>query len=129
MGPSVVSSSRRERNGHRPSGRHLSRHEPVVAIVAIVVAPPKVGSVAPGPRILAPASLNRWWEFCGKSDVARARGYVPRMPLPYADPHKKRGRRYAAMERFALSRPGQWYGRHLGPRIDPWLYRKSGGRY
>lgn len=51
------------------------------------------------------------------------------MPLPYADPHKKRGRRYVAMERFALSPLGQWYGRHLGPRIDPWLYRKSGGRY
>ncbi|TPG31649.1 nitroreductase/quinone reductase family protein [Mycolicibacterium hodleri] len=51
------------------------------------------------------------------------------MPLPYADPRKKHGRWYAAMESFALSRPGQWYGHHLGPRIDPWLYRKTGGRY
>ena len=26
-------------------------------------------------------------------------------------------------------RPGQAYARHIGPRLDPWLYRATGGRY
>jgi len=51
------------------------------------------------------------------------------MPLHYVDPRKKHGRRYAAWESFARSRPGQWHARHVAYRIDPWLYRKTGGRY
>jgi deazaflavin-dependent oxidoreductase (nitroreductase family) len=51
------------------------------------------------------------------------------MPLRYVDPTKKRGRGYAAVESFARSRPGQFVARHVFWRIDPWLYRVSGGRY
>ena len=56
-------------------------------------------------------------------------GYGPYMPLPYVDPNKKRGRWYEATTRFASSRPGQFLARHVNPRIDPWLYRATGGRY
>ena len=51
------------------------------------------------------------------------------MPLHYVDPHKKRGRWYAALERFARSPAGQFYAHRIGPRIDPWLYRATGGRF
>lgn len=51
------------------------------------------------------------------------------MPLRYADPHKKRGRWYAALDNFGRSRAGQAYARHIGPRVDPWLYRATGGRW
>ena len=51
------------------------------------------------------------------------------MPLHYVDPRKKHGRWYAALESFARSRPGQFYARRVASRIDPWLYRKTGGRY
>ena len=51
------------------------------------------------------------------------------MPLPYVDPNEKRGRWYQATTRFASSRPGQFLARHVNPRIDPWLYRATGGRY
>jgi hypothetical protein len=56
-------------------------------------------------------------------------GYGPCMPLPYIGPNKKRGRWYEATTRFASSRPGQFLARHVNPRIDPWLYRATGGRY
>ena len=32
------------------------------------------------------------------------------------------------MERFGRSRPGQFLAHHVTPRIDPWLYRATGGR-
>jgi deazaflavin-dependent oxidoreductase (nitroreductase family) len=51
------------------------------------------------------------------------------MPLHYVDPHKKHGRRYEAFVRFGRSRGGQFFSRHVLFRIDPWLYRASGGRY
>jgi deazaflavin-dependent oxidoreductase (nitroreductase family) len=51
------------------------------------------------------------------------------MPLRYVDPHKEHTRRYTAMESFSRSRPGQWVARRVASRIDPWLYRKTGGRY
>lgn len=51
------------------------------------------------------------------------------MPLRYVDPHKKHGRWYTALESFGRSRPGQWYAHHVGPRIDTWLYRATGGRW
>lgn len=50
-------------------------------------------------------------------------------PLRYVDPHKKHSRLYTAIENFSRSRPGQFLARHLWPRIDPWLYRATGGRY
>jgi len=50
------------------------------------------------------------------------------MPLRYVDPHKKRGRIYAASVRFGRSGAGQWFVRHVAARIDPWLYRATGGR-
>ena len=51
------------------------------------------------------------------------------MPLHYVDPHKKRGRGYKALDSFGRSRPGQFLSRHLLFRIDPWLWRATGGRY
>jgi deazaflavin-dependent oxidoreductase (nitroreductase family) len=51
------------------------------------------------------------------------------MPLHYVDPHKKQGPWYRTMERFARSRAGQFAAHHVTPRIDPWLYRATGGRY
>lgn len=51
------------------------------------------------------------------------------MPLRYVDPHKKRGSGYAVMVRFGRSRAGEWFVRHVAARIDPWLYRVTGGRF
>ena len=51
------------------------------------------------------------------------------MPLRYVDPRKEHGRWYKATERFARSRLGQAYARHVASRIDPWLYRVTGGRW
>jgi deazaflavin-dependent oxidoreductase (nitroreductase family) len=51
------------------------------------------------------------------------------MPLRYVDPHRKQSRIYRADMRFGRTRAGQWVGRHISPRIDPWLYRKTRGRY
>jgi deazaflavin-dependent oxidoreductase (nitroreductase family) len=51
------------------------------------------------------------------------------MPLHYVDPNKKRGWMYRANVRIGRSRAGQFLGRHVNPRIDPWLYRATGGRY
>ncbi len=51
------------------------------------------------------------------------------MSLYYVDPLKPHSRRYQAMESFGRSRPGQFMARHVVFRIDPWLYRVSGGRY
>jgi deazaflavin-dependent oxidoreductase (nitroreductase family) len=56
-------------------------------------------------------------------------GTVSCMPLRYVDPNKKHSRRYTALESFGRSRPGQFLAHHLFPRIDPWLYRATGGRY
>ena len=51
------------------------------------------------------------------------------MPLHYVDPTKKHGPLYRASVRFARTRPGLAYGLPIAPRIDPWLYRATGGRY
>ena len=51
------------------------------------------------------------------------------MSLRYVDPHRKRGPIYKAMVRFGRSRAGQLYIRHIAARIDPWLYRATGGRF
>lgn len=56
-------------------------------------------------------------------------GIFPFMPLHYVDPHKKHSRWFTALENFGRSRPGQFLSHHLFPRIDPWLYRATGGRY
>ena len=51
------------------------------------------------------------------------------MSLRYVDPNQKRGRVYAANVRFGRSRPGQFVAHYISPRMDPWLYRATGGRY
>ena len=51
------------------------------------------------------------------------------MPLHYVDPNQKRGRLYNATVRIARTRLGLAYGLRVAPRIDPWLYRATGGRY
>lgn len=51
------------------------------------------------------------------------------MPLHYVDPHKKHGPFYDASVRFTRTRLGLALGLHFFPRIDPWLYRATGGRY
>ena len=63
-------------------------------------------------------------------DIAdKRRGMVRRMPLHHVDPHKKHGRLYKALESFGRSGPGQFFSRHVLFRIDPYLYRATGGRY
>ena len=54
---------------------------------------------------------------------------VRTMPLKYVDPNRKQSRIYRADMRFGRTRIGQFLGRHVNPRIDPWLYRKTRGRY
>jgi deazaflavin-dependent oxidoreductase (nitroreductase family) len=51
------------------------------------------------------------------------------MPLHYVDPHKKRSRWNRANERVFRTRPGQVVVRKFFFNVDPWLYRKTGGRY
>jgi deazaflavin-dependent oxidoreductase (nitroreductase family) len=51
------------------------------------------------------------------------------MPVEYVDPHGKRTWIYRASEQFARTRVGRRWGMHVAPRIDPWLYRISNGRY
>ncbi len=51
------------------------------------------------------------------------------MPLHYVDPNKKRGRLYRVYVRIARTRPGLAYALNISPRIDPWLYRVTRGRY
>ena len=51
------------------------------------------------------------------------------MPLHYVDPHNEHDRRYRGLEGFGRSRPGQFLSRRVFFRIDPWLYRATGGRY
>ena len=51
------------------------------------------------------------------------------MPLHRVDPNEKRSRWYRATNNFGRSRPGMFLARNFWPRIDPWLYRATGGRY
>ncbi|MFD4179943.1 nitroreductase family deazaflavin-dependent oxidoreductase [Rhodococcus sp. NPDC058514] len=49
------------------------------------------------------------------------------MPLRPVDPAAEHGRRYHRVERFARSRAGIWYARHIASRVDPWLHRFTRG--
>lgn len=51
------------------------------------------------------------------------------MPLRYVDPHRQRGLGYRAAGSFGRSPAGQWFTRRVATRLDPWLYRASGGRF
>ncbi|MGZ6779857.1 MAG: nitroreductase/quinone reductase family protein [Mycobacterium sp.] len=51
------------------------------------------------------------------------------MPLHYVDPHKKHSAWYRSQEKWARSSPGQFMARHVFAHVDPWLFRKTGGRY
>jgi deazaflavin-dependent oxidoreductase (nitroreductase family) len=51
------------------------------------------------------------------------------MPLHYVDPNQKRGPLYRAYVRYARTRLGLAYSLGIGSRIDPWLYKATGGRY
>jgi deazaflavin-dependent oxidoreductase (nitroreductase family) len=51
------------------------------------------------------------------------------MALRYIDPNRKQSRMYRADVRLGRSRVGQFLARRVTPRIDPWLYRATGGRY
>lgn len=53
----------------------------------------------------------------------------PFMPLRYVDPHKEHSRWYKSFESFIRSRAGEFTTRRVFSRIDPWLYRATGGRY
>lgn len=33
------------------------------------------------------------------------------------------------VNRFSATRPGSWLARHTAARIDPWIYRRTGGRF
>jgi deazaflavin-dependent oxidoreductase (nitroreductase family) len=50
------------------------------------------------------------------------------MPLRFVDPGKKRGPIYMANVQFGRTRAGFFLGRHLSPRIDPWVSRLTNGR-
>ncbi len=50
------------------------------------------------------------------------------MPLRYVDPHRRRGRGYRVAERLGRSTAGQWIARNVSVRLDPLLYRVTGGR-
>jgi len=60
---------------------------------------------------------------------ARIGGYGAVMPLRYVDPHRRRGRGYRVGERFGRSSAGQWFARRVSTRLDPVLYRATGGRF
>ena len=51
------------------------------------------------------------------------------MPLHYVDPHKKHGRLVQGAGTLRPVTGGQFVAHHISPRIDPWLYRVTGGRY
>ncbi|GCA97335.1 MULTISPECIES: nitroreductase/quinone reductase family protein [Mycolicibacterium] len=51
------------------------------------------------------------------------------VPLHYVDPHAPHSRRYTALVKFGRSRAAQFLARHVLFRVDPWLYRATGGRY
>ena len=51
------------------------------------------------------------------------------MPLRYVDPHQRRTWAQRAAEGFGRSEPGQWFACHVASRVDPVLYRISGGRF
>ena len=51
------------------------------------------------------------------------------MPLRYIDPNRKRGPLYRTYVRISRTRLMLAYGLRIAPRIDPWLYRATGGRY
>ena len=55
-------------------------------------------------------------------------GTVRSMPLRHVDPNKKRGPIYKANVRFGRTRAGRFLGRHLSPRVDPWVSRLTDGR-
>lgn len=51
------------------------------------------------------------------------------MPLHHVDPYAKRSFVYRANERFGRSRWGRGYALRYGHRLDPSIYRATGGRY
>jgi deazaflavin-dependent oxidoreductase (nitroreductase family) len=51
------------------------------------------------------------------------------MPLRYVDPNRKQNWIYRADMRVGRTRPARFIARHVFAPIDPWLYRKTGGRY
>ncbi len=50
------------------------------------------------------------------------------MPLRYVDPSKRHGLTYTANVWLGRTRAGQFLGRHLSPRLDPWVSRLTDGR-
>jgi deazaflavin-dependent oxidoreductase (nitroreductase family) len=50
------------------------------------------------------------------------------MPLRHVDPHEKRGPIYRANVGFGRTRAGLFLGRHVSPRVDPWVSRLLDGR-
>jgi deazaflavin-dependent oxidoreductase (nitroreductase family) len=50
------------------------------------------------------------------------------MQVPPVDPTKRRPIRKALVEPIARSRAGRWWLIHASPKLDPFLYRISGGR-
>src|SRR4051794_1537323 len=51
------------------------------------------------------------------------------MAVPQVDPTAPRSRLKETVGRFAASKPGYWYLRHLSRHVDPMLHRVSGGRF
>ena len=55
--------------------------------------------------------------------------YGSGIPLRYVDPRRRRGRGYRVAESFGRSPAGQWFARHVSTRLDPLLYRATGGHF
>jgi len=51
------------------------------------------------------------------------------MSLRYVDPHRRRGHGCRVAERFGRSPAGHWFARQVSTRLDPMLYRATGGRF
>jgi len=64
-----------------------------------------------------------------RSRPSGGRGYGAVMSLRYVDPHRRRGHGYRVSEKFGRSPAGQWFARQVSTRLDPMLYRATGGRF
>jgi deazaflavin-dependent oxidoreductase (nitroreductase family) len=54
---------------------------------------------------------------------------VTALAIPEVDPQRPRKGLLRVVTRLALTRPGTWLSAEVAARIDPWLMRRSGGRF
>jgi deazaflavin-dependent oxidoreductase (nitroreductase family) len=54
---------------------------------------------------------------------------VAALAIPEVDPGRPRTGLLGLVTRFALTKPGTWLFSEVAARVDPWLLRRSGGRF